>query len=519
LYRSEIENEELFLMNKKLNAAIAAFLSLSLTSVSQSSADINHETTATTVSRTSDLVPLQKIKLMNYYPSARGWAKMWTDWKPDVINADFARIAALHANSVRIILQASVIGYPAPQPVMQEHLARIVDMAAAHGLRVQLTLFDWWHDYADIAGSKAWAQAVLTPYAHDHRIAFVELKNEILPRGNDATVMAWARQMIPFIRQITGDIPVTVSTTGNPDNLQTLIEALQSSQPDFYDHHVYLGCNVTTAYRMLSQLQSVAHGKPLFIGETGFSSSAKTGCFIPSTQAAAEAYQDFYLRNVEYAAKELDMPAASPWILYDFAPGSLSNVPPSSPEYDFGLLRIDGSSKPAAESISRFFDSGEIDSSFNNGFEEDAGGLPAAWRIYHASEASFARDAHAAHSGVASARISNSTGDSSGLPAFFTTPVSSALATIIPGHVYTVSAWVKGENATGKTGVAIAWFSEKGKWLGSTLSSALPNGTTPWTQLTAKGAAPSDSTYVEIHLTSAYNKGTAWFDDVAFTDQ
>lgn len=133
---------------------------------------------------------------------------MWTYWHPEIINNDFASIASsLHANTVRIILQASVIGYPAPSTVMLEHLNDIVTMAAAHNMRVQLTLFDMWSNFEDVAGSKQWAQAVLAPYAHDKRIAFVELKNEIVP--TNATVMAWAQVMLPFVQSISGGIPVT----------------------------------------------------------------------------------------------------------------------------------------------------------------------------------------------------------------------------------------------------------------------------------------------------------------------
>ena len=66
--------------------------------------------------------------------------------------------------------------------MMPARLEKVVDLAAHHGLRVELALFDWWHDYADVAGSRRWAAALLSPYAGDERIAFVELKNEIRPR-------------------------------------------------------------------------------------------------------------------------------------------------------------------------------------------------------------------------------------------------------------------------------------------------------------------------------------------------
>ena len=66
------------------------------------------------------------------------------------------------------------------------------------GLHVQFTLFDWWDEYRDVAGSKRWARAVLARYVGDPRVAFVELKNEIDPA--DAAALAWTRALVPWLR-------------------------------------------------------------------------------------------------------------------------------------------------------------------------------------------------------------------------------------------------------------------------------------------------------------------------------
>jgi hypothetical protein len=118
-----------------------------------------------------------------------------------------------------------------------------------------------------------------------------------------------------------------------------------------------------------------------------------------------------------------------------------------------------------------------------------------------------------AHSGVASARIGNSTGDNSGVPAFYLSPIDAHVA---PGQSCTATTWVRGLNATGATRVALAWFDASGAYLGQCESAVLPTGTTEWTLLRAKGVAPTGAAYVQIHLQSAHNRGTAWFDDVTF---
>jgi hypothetical protein len=99
------------------------------------------------------------------------------------------------------------------------------------------------------------------------------------------------------------------------------------------------------------------------------------------------------------------------------------------------------------------------------------------------------------------------------VPAFYISPID---AHVVPGQSYTATAWVRGLNATGATRVALAWFDASGAYLGQVESAVLPTGTTGWTLLTAAGVAPAGAAYLQIHLKSAYNRGTAWFDDVTF---
>ena len=51
--------------------------------------------------------------------------------------------------------------------------------------------------------------------------------------------------------------------------------------------------------------------------------------------------------------------------------------------------------------------------------------------------------------------------------------------------------------------------------MGKTRSAPLPMGTTDWTQLKVAGRAPAGAVCYQIHLKSAGNSGTVWFDDVA----
>ena len=162
---------------------------------------------------------------------------------PSGSSADLQRLRGLNANAVRVVLPANFFGYPVPEERYQERLREFVDIAARNGLRVQLTLFDWWGSYRDIEGSKQWARAMLEPYVGDPRIAFVELRNEI--DTTDADALAWTRVLVPWLRDLLRkQTPVTVSVAGMRPvrDLRALVAALPArARPDFFDAHTFTG--------------------------------------------------------------------------------------------------------------------------------------------------------------------------------------------------------------------------------------------------------------------------------------
>jgi len=158
------------------------------------------------------------------------------------------------------------------------------------------------------------------------------------------------------------------------------------------------------------------------------------------------------------------------------------------------------------------------DLSFNNGFENsDGNGLPTVWRIYQNASlgftANFSRDTSVAHTGIASAKISNSTNNSAGTASFFLNPVQY----ILPGQTYTFSAWAKGLNATGSNSISVAWFDNNNNFLSQNFSANLPLGTSSWQLLSFNSTVPTNATTAELHLNSANNTGSVWFDDVSFS--
>lgn len=441
------------------------------------------------------------LRVVAYYPAHDGWTYMWRRWKPAQIDRDFGLIAGLHANTVRVFLQPPAFGYPRPRADALAKLDTLFALAAQHGLAVELTLFDWWWSYADVRGSETWASAVLSRYAGDPRLACVELRNELDPY--DPKAVAWAKQLLPYVRTVAAGTPVTLSVSGNDPlgRLETLSRELAPVAPDFWSFHYY--DKAEYLYWTLATARAAVAPVPLILAETGYQPGASVP--QPRTQAQRDEEQVRYLRTAMNATALLGMPPAGLWDLLDFTHGA-SPVRMPTAEYSFGLFRTDGTPKPAAV-VARdaFAAPGVVNPDFDGGFEQPGLGT---WRAHGAG--SFARDTTSAHSGAASAALG---GTGAGTGVLTTIPSEPWVA---PGQSVTLSAWARGIAATGSTLVRLQWLAGDRTRLGAVDSEPLPGGTTDWTLLRVTAAAPAGTAFARIALVTSGNSGSVRFDDVTF---
>ena len=292
---------------------------------------------------------VQDLKEVNYYPAVGGWAYMWSNFHPGVIDRDFARIRGLDANTVRIFIQPSVFGFPTIDPVMANRLSEVIGLAAKHSLRVHLTLFDQWSQFTNINGSKEWLSWLLSRYRDDPRIAVVELQNEVAPQNREA--VAWVTTMLPYLSTVMPGTLRTVSTGSVPPEIFALFtQELKKSPPSFWDYHYYGPPG--DAYSLLSRIKAIAAPRPLFVGETGYSTAG-----TPGDQAAQEQTQAAYYRAVFTAAAALGLPVPAPWTLNNFSPGAIPPSPAADnpAQYGYGLFQLNGTPKPAAAVVRRAF--------------------------------------------------------------------------------------------------------------------------------------------------------------------
>jgi hypothetical protein len=453
-----------------------------------------------------------ELRVVSYYPADAGWTRMWEPWRPQRIASDLRRLRALNANVVRIVLPANFLGYPQPEERYRERLRELVGIAARSGLRVQLTLFDWWGDYADIAGSKQWARAVLEPYVGDPRIAFVELRNEI--DTTDASALVWTRELVPWLRELLQkQTPVTVSVAGMTpvQNLRTLVAALPGrSRPDFFDAHHFTGGG-ELAEHVFSVLRDVAAPTPLWIGELGYPTSTTLSGMsgVPLTPSAQEAAQEHYFKLCFGALARLGLPAPGVWILDDFATGAIPqpDTDAGEPEYHFGLFREDGSAKPAAAAVRGLF-AGRYGTGFNGGFEAaadavDGVAVPAIWGS--TGQLRLVRDTTVTRSGAASARIDGRPGGSG---TFLITPIA---APVESGRAE-LAAWTRGTRAALR--VAIVWFDSEGRQVGQRWTSVRAGPR--WRRAAVVARPPAGAAFARIVLRTHALTGSVWIDDVSF---
>ena len=458
-------------------------------------------TTDTVPTLASRLAAVKAAKSLNYYPSAGGWSKMWTDWNPARIDADLAKADALGADNVRVIIFPTTFGWPKPWNGYQDRLAALVDMAAARGMTVKFTLFDWWNGYGEVANSISWVNTVLTRYRDDKRVIAFELQNEF--NANDTAAVAWARKMVPAMRSSFPTMPLTFSvdgTSGAP-GMAKIKSVLASTPIDYFDFHFY--GNSERALAVIKNAQATVTPFPMVIGEVGLNTLQNT-----------EGEQAAFLARVFEAAEAAGVQSVAPWTLNDFTQGAIpsSAVSRIPAQYSYGLYRVDGSAKPAAAVVKAGWANTAMPASLMDpSFELTAGQTP--WRAFMPELGLAVKTQSAARTGKWSISLTNTGKTSAGSPSYRVSPI----APVKGGQKWHGEVWARGNAATGTTQIALSWFDIKDKWLGGTSSTWLPVGTTGWSKLVVDGVAPAGSTSMQVHLKSGDNKGTVWFDDAVIS--
>ena len=446
------------------------------------------------------------MRLMNYYPAANGWTKMWTNWNPVTLRADFARIRALGANTVRIIVFPDTFGWPRISSYMAVRFADTLKIAASEDLGVQLTLFDLWNRYAEVEQSQAWLKELLDPYASDPEIQLIELRNEVDPSSQ--AQVTWVRALLPTLRSVMPHTPSTVSVSGakGPEGFAQLRRELIGSPLDVADIHFY--GDDTTAYAWMLAAKQSAGPLPLLIGEAGYPVVISSYGGLQ----AAEFRQAQWFSVVFAAARAAGVPPPAPWILYDFKPGAIPVQVQSVGAYNWGLYSATGQWRPSVWVVERAFADQSVDFSDSSSALSGLNSL-LSWTPNLPQLGNLAYDPNVGHLKPGSVRLSGTLGSNADAPSFSLVPTHPA----IPGQLWTVSVWAKGINVNGVARLSLSWLNAEGVYLGETDSNLLPFGNSPWTELVVRTRVPAYASAIQLFLESYDVAGTVWFDDVRIT--
>jgi hypothetical protein len=449
------------------------------------------------------------LKVVNYYPRNRPWTAMWTDWHPEVIDQDFRALQAMGANTVRVSLFPGTFGFPAARADFTDRLRQVLDMAGSHGLRVQLTLFDWFGRFDDISGSESWMESVLSPYRMDSRIALVEMANEVDP-GN-AVFVTWARALLLAVHRVLPAVPVTLSVKDNTaqGDLPRLVQEFKGTSLDLVTVHFYGPAAAVDGF--IRRAMAVACPKPIFIGEAGYSLFRNP----PEASDVAEYGQAAFFGTVFSAAARYGLALPAPWTMNDFQPRAIpGSFGQQMIEYYFGLLRLDGTARPAVQVVREWFLRGGAAVDRHLSFDAaSSDGMPVGWRPVFRQYGDVAFDSSVGRGRPGSVRLAHSKAMSDGAVGVGQLDALPVTA----GQLCRAAVWARGYRATGVNVAVLAWYDEDGRFIRDAATARIPTGTSGWAQLQVSAQAPPHSASVEVVLKSIADSGTVWFDDASLS--
>ena len=299
--------------------------------------------------------PVQ-IKGVNYYPQGRPWGEMWYLWDGPQVEQEL-RHARVHLgiNTVRVLLPYEVSESGSRRgtvtPEMLGWLREMVQIAGSLDLRVIVALFDH-HEEFPAAGTReaeeqlGYLHTVVGNFIGDDRILAWDIHNEPdhyrmwEEQGRSQEVLDWLGRMADELHRLAPNHLVTVGM-GSYQNL--LVRGPDGRRPVDYSDVISLhNYNAADTARQIDELRA-ASGKPVLLGEFGWPTGPL--CRVQGYTEAEQArvYREALGQATGRAAGVLA------WTLRDFDVGPSRRW--DTREEHYGLIRADGSFKPAAEEL------------------------------------------------------------------------------------------------------------------------------------------------------------------------
>lgn len=300
---------------------------------------------------------------VNYYPRDHPWEGTWTRFNLTVLQDDFAAIKALGGNCIRTFIQWRLVE-PSMGVFNETIVSRIeafFDAASDAGLAVMFSFFDFgppaWAGVGEDGQDQMYVDATLIerqvaqlqhviPRVNHTTAAFIwDLRNE--PRSTTVTrqqFRAWVSTLVAAIRSM-GDTHLIV-VGGGWDNFEDP-SMYADLDVDAVCMHFYQSRDKPTWKRDFEKYAAMfaATGKPVILQEFGWPTYDAYGI--------TEEMQASYYKGIFDASDKAGVAGIMPWCLWDYPVDLDWQGTGDHGEEHYGLLRVDGSWKPAAHA---FFD-------------------------------------------------------------------------------------------------------------------------------------------------------------------
>ena len=289
------------------------------------------------------------IRGINYYPQASPWDMFGDAFLISTISNDFKTIKNSGLNSVRVFVQYDDFGKADIDKEKLQKLSLTLDAAEENGLKVVVTLFDFYGDYSvlDWTLNMHHAKTIISELKDHKAIIAWDIKNEpnldFESRGK-VNVTSWLANMIDLVRSIDPNHPVTIGWS----NVQSA--SILKDKVDIISFHYYEDIN--TLDLAVENLKKEVGDKPIVLQEFGMSSYA--GFWKPF--GSSEADQANYHKKAQEIIAAYDLQFMS-WTLYDFnaVPKEVVGSLPwrKYVQKQFGFIDINGTKKSAYQFISQ----------------------------------------------------------------------------------------------------------------------------------------------------------------------
>ena len=309
-----------------------------------------------------------RLKGTNYWRSDRPGVNTWGEWDGPQVWQELQKARELGINTIRI-------GLPYDTPMgmdvvwgegcegrpdrcsevrgqLVNYITQFLQLASDQGMKVLFVLFDWSdsfpeRDTAEYRRQVSYLRAIVGPFADDDRVMGWDLHNE--PENYNswkvlgpARVVAWTEDMAREVRAIDGRHPLTVGVA----SYQTMwLEAGGKQLLDMVD---FVGFHSYEAGGLSAQIAETKQrtGKPILIGEMGWPTGP--GRLSTPQKRYDEATQQFLYQAMIRDVAANDIAGMVQWTLWDHPIGNPNHYIKPTIEAWFGLVRLDGTFKPAA---------------------------------------------------------------------------------------------------------------------------------------------------------------------------